>query len=135
MRDTRHHALTTRLRELSQGKQLRLILCMLGAALLTLSMLSSNPIKAQKKGPKQPPAKLGEPAKRGHVLFAKNCSPCHGANAQGGEGPNLHGLKLTDQKITKTIKDGIKSEMPSFGSRFKDAELRDLVAYLRSLKK
>jgi mono/diheme cytochrome c family protein len=135
MCDTQHHVPSTRLPEQFRRTQFRLILCALGTALLTLSTLVSNPGEAQKQGPKQPPAKHEQPADKGHALFAKNCSPCHGPNAQGGEGPNLHGLKLTDQIITRTIKDGIKSEMPSFGTRFKDAELRDLVAYLRSLKK
>ena len=135
MQDTRCDAISGQIRVQTHCTPLLLILCTLGPALLTLSILLSSPIQAQKKGPKQPPAKAEQPAKRGRELFAKNCSPCHGANAQGGEGPNLHGLKLTDQRIIKTIKDGIKSEMPSFASRFKDADLRGLVAYLRTLKK
>jgi mono/diheme cytochrome c family protein len=135
MHYTQHHRLSTRLPELSRGTQFRTIVCTLGAALLTLSALVSNPVDAQKTGTKQPPTRREQPVTKGHDLFVRNCSPCHGANAQGGEGPNLHGLKLTDQMIISTIKNGIKSEMPAFATRFKDAELKDIVAYLRSLKK
>jgi cytochrome c oxidase cbb3-type subunit 3 len=135
MRDSQPPARSTRLREQSRGTQLRLILGTLGTALLTLSMLLSNPIQAQKKGSKQPPARPEQPAKRGHDLFVKNCSPCHGANAQGGEGPNLHGLKLNDQRISTTIQHGIQGEMPAFGDKFKGADIKTIIAYLRSLKK
>jgi len=74
-------------------------------------------------------------AAKGRNLFTKNCAACHGSTGQGGEGPNLHGLKLSDGKITSTINDGFKGEMPAFKSKLKSTDIRALIAYIRSLKK
>jgi mono/diheme cytochrome c family protein len=70
----------------------------------------------------------------GHKLFDRNCAHCHGDDARGDEGPNLHNLKLSDARITKRIKEGIKGEMPSFGSKLDDRDIQSLIAYLRTLK-
>jgi mono/diheme cytochrome c family protein len=72
--------------------------------------------------------------KKGQALYTKNCMTCHGANAIGGEGPDLHGLKLTDKQIIATIKTG-NDQMPAFAKKFNTADMQALVAYLRSLKK
>src|SRR6266478_3808029 len=50
--------------------------------------------------------------KQGYKLFEHNCAPCHGEDARGDEGPNLHGLVKSDARITTIIKGGIKGEMP-----------------------
>jgi len=71
---------------------------------------------------------------RGQRLFDQNCAHCHGSDARGDEGPSLYNLTLTDRKITDRIKNGIKGEMPRFGSKFDTADLAALVAYLRTLK-
>jgi len=73
-------------------------------------------------------------AKRGHALFDHNCAPCHGDDARGDEGPNLHNLAKTDARITTLIKGGVKGEMPSFAKKFSDADVQALIAYLRTLK-
>lgn len=77
----------------------------------------------------------GQDPKAGQTLFLKNCALCHGAKAQGGEGPNLHGLHLSSLQMTAMIKNGIKGEMPAFGNKLKGTELKRLVDYLQSLKK
>jgi mono/diheme cytochrome c family protein len=79
------------------------------------------------------PALEGE-AGRGHSLFAHNCAHCHADDARGDEGPSLYDLKKTDARITRIIKEGIKGEMPKFGAKFNDADIRALIAYLRTLK-
>lgn len=79
------------------------------------------------------PALEGE-AKRGHSLFDHNCAHCHGDDARGDEGPSLYDLKKTDARITKIIKGGIKGEMPKFGTKFDEADIQALIAYLRTLK-
>jgi len=73
-------------------------------------------------------------AKRGHGLFDHNCAHCHGDDARGDEGPSLYDLRKTDARITKIIKEGIKGEMPRFGTKLNDADIQALIAYLRTLK-
>ncbi len=73
-------------------------------------------------------------ATRGHSLFEHNCAHCHGDDARGDEGPSLYDLKKTDTRITRIIKEGIKGEMPKFGTKFNDADIQALIAYLRTLK-
>jgi mono/diheme cytochrome c family protein len=77
---------------------------------------------------------LDAKASQGYRLFDHNCAHCHGDDARGDEGPDLHGLKKSDQRIDKIIKGGIKGEMPAFGKKFNDGDVQALIAYLRTLK-
>ncbi len=77
---------------------------------------------------------LEEEAKRGHSLFDHNCAHCHGDDARGDEGPSLYDLRKTDARITRIIKEGIKGEMPKFGTKLNDVDIQALIAYLRTLK-
>jgi cytochrome c550 len=100
---------------------------------LPLSVRAQNP---QGKG--NPAAPVADPKKdieAGRTLFVKNCSLCHGTSGQGGEGPNLQKLTLTDATIVATIKKGVKGEMPAFGSKFKDPDLKALAAFIHSIEK
>jgi mono/diheme cytochrome c family protein len=72
--------------------------------------------------------------KQGASLFGRNCAHCHGDDAHGDEGPDLHGLTKSDARITKIIKEGIKGEMPKFQAKFSDADIQALIAFLRTLK-
>jgi cbb3-type cytochrome c oxidase subunit III len=75
-----------------------------------------------------------EEAKRGQNLFERNCAHCHGDDARGDEGPDLHDLKKSDARITKIVTQGIKGEMPAFGAKLNDADVKALIAFLRTLK-
>jgi mono/diheme cytochrome c family protein len=77
---------------------------------------------------------IGESARKGADLFARNCAHCHGDDARGDEGPSLYGLRKSDERITTIVKEGIKGEMPKFGSKFGDSDIQALIAYLRTLK-
>ena len=79
-------------------------------------------------------APLSSQAQEGHNLFERNCAHCHGDDARGDEGPTLHNLALSDARIARRIKDGVKGEMPRFGSKFNDVRIAALIAYLRTLK-
>ena len=79
-----------------------------------------------------PPA--GTPANRGYKLFMLNCAHCHGADARGDEGPDLHGLDISDQGIVSRIRQGKAGEMTAFAGKLQPSEINMLVAYLRSLK-
>jgi cbb3-type cytochrome c oxidase subunit III len=77
---------------------------------------------------------LSEEATHGQDLFQRNCAHCHGDDARGDEGPNLHDLKKSDARISKVVTQGIKGEMPAFGSKLKDEDVKALIAFLRTLK-
>ena len=92
---------------------------------------------AQRKSPALVPAAssvLGEDAKKGYALFNHNCAPCHGDDARGDEGPSLYNLAKSDTRITTILKGGIKGEMPAFAKKFADADIRAIIAFLRTLK-
>src|SRR5258708_13337372 len=71
----------------------------------------------------------------GRAAFARTCARCHGADGQGGEtGPGITTrIPLqTDQELATLVREGLPaSGMPPF--RFADAELRELVAFVRTL--
>ena len=71
---------------------------------------------------------------KGHALFLLNCAHCHGADARGDEGPDLHGVTKSDARIASFIKNGKKGEMPRFASKLSDSDIQALVAFVRSLK-
>jgi len=79
------------------------------------------------------PTLAGE-ARRGRNLFDHNCAHCHGDDARGDEGPSLYDLKKSDARVLKIINEGIKGEMPKFGTKFNDADIQALIAYVRTLK-
>jgi len=80
------------------------------------------------------PPGVNEEATRGQSLFERNCAHCHGDDARGDEGPDLHDLKKSDARITKVVTQGIKGEMPAFGSKLNDTDINALIVYLRTLK-
>lgn len=80
------------------------------------------------------PSALTEEASRGQNLFERNCAHCHGNDARGDEGPDLHGLKKSDARITKVVTQGIKGEMPAFGTKLNSDDVKALIAFLRTLK-
>lgn len=79
-----------------------------------------------------PPA--GTQEHQGYTLFMMNCAHCHGSDARGDEGPNLHDVTKSDARIASLIKNGIKGEMPKFGAKLTDTDMQALVAFVRSLK-
>ena len=70
----------------------------------------------------------------GRTLFLNSCAHCHGADARGDEGPDLHALDVSDRRIATVIRGGIKGEMPSFAKKHSPEEVAALVAYLRTLE-
>jgi len=79
----------------------------------------------------------------GGDLFKQKCAMCHGADGKGYAAlktPDFTDPKvqasLTDEEITKTIKNGkTGTAMPPFKDSLSDDQIKSLVAYLRSLKK
>jgi mono/diheme cytochrome c family protein len=70
----------------------------------------------------------------GQQLFLKNCAHCHGADAHGDDGPDLHNLDSTDEQVGMRIRNGKKGQMTAFAGKFSPQQIRDVIGYLRSLK-
>lgn len=75
----------------------------------------------------------------GKAIFTQNCKACHGANGQGGIGPNLtdnywlHGGKIND--IFKTIKYGIPEKgMISWKQKLKPIDIQNVSNFIVSIK-
>jgi cytochrome c oxidase cbb3-type subunit 3 len=80
------------------------------------------------------PPELTADAAQGRHLFLMNCAHCHGDDAHGDEGPDLHNLHRSDARIREVITAGIKGDMPSFSKKLGDPDVRQLIAYLRTLE-
>lgn len=84
------------------------------------------------------------------ATWNQNCASCHGKD---GSGSTMMGKKLavkdyrdpkvqsafTDAEAERAIKEGVKEngkeKMKSFGGKLSDADIKALVAYIRSFKK
>src|SRR5271170_7003524 len=58
-----------------------------------------------------------------HTLFLRNCAHCHGADAHGDDGPDLHNLDFTDKWIANRIRKGKAGQMTAFASKLQPAEI------------
>lgn len=85
----------------------------------------------------------------GAQLWNMNCAACHGRDGKGNTmmGHRLHIRNLTEPKVqasftdaqaAKDIKNGITKNgrplMKAFGDKFSDAQIKELIAHVRSLK-
>jgi mono/diheme cytochrome c family protein len=89
--------------------------------------------------PPAPPAQMASNTSVADVgaartLFLRNCAHCHGADAHGDEGPDLHDLDWTDQQIVTRIQKGKAGQMTAFARKLTDAQINSLAAYVRTLK-
>ena len=92
-------------------------------------------------------------AEKGKGLFAQYCAACHGPTGKG-DGPAAAALNpkptdLTNKAYMAGLKDqylfdlvqkggaavGKSPLIPAFGSKLKDGDIRDVIAYLRSFTK
>lgn len=69
----------------------------------------------------------------GRKLFLSSCAHCHGEDARGDDGPDLHGIEVSDRRIATVITRGIKGEMPAFAKKHGPTDIAALITYVRSL--
>jgi cytochrome c oxidase cbb3-type subunit III len=71
----------------------------------------------------------------GKRQFEQNCSTCHGVNAGGEVGPDLHGVaaKLGDAAVHDIIRRGVPGTAMPGSSTMSERQVADVVAYLESL--
>lgn len=75
----------------------------------------------------------------GKEIFLANCQACHGAEGQGGVGPNftdnywIHGSKIAD--LFKVIKNGVPEKgMISWSSTLRPVEMQNVASFILSLQ-
>jgi cytochrome c6 len=73
------------------------------------------------------------------ATYKAKCAMCHGADGKGGKmgtrdfaSPEVQ--KETDAQLTEAITKG-RGKMPSYEGKLKESEIKDLVAYVRTLGK
>ncbi len=68
-------------------------------------------------------------------LFAATCGWCHtDSGREAGKGPQLMNTARSDDFIRNRIKNGKEGAMPAFGKTFSDADIDQIIAYIRNLK-
>ncbi|MBI2864990.1 MAG: c-type cytochrome [Chloroflexi bacterium] len=104
----------------------------LALATPTRPAATSTPAAAPATPTPAAPPTAGD-ATAGKALFAaKGCAACHGAEAQGGLGPNLKTPKREANLVTTTMRSG-RGLMPAFTqAQVSDAELQNITAFLQA---
>ena len=68
-------------------------------------------------------------------LFASTCGWCHSDGGRAaGKGPQLMNSARSDDFIRNRIKTGKEGAMPAFGQAFDDAQIDEIIKYIRALK-
>lgn len=80
----------------------------------------------------------------GEATYKAKCAMCHGADGIGntpvGKNMNVRSLKspedvkATDAELFKQTKEGV-GKMPAYAGKLTDAQIQDVVAYIRTLQK
>lgn len=83
-------------------------------------------------------------AQSGAALFKAKCAPCHGPDGKGatsmGKVLKVRDLssaevqKQSDAELTEMIENG-KGKMPAYKGKLSTADIKELVSYIRTLKK
>src|SRR5262249_32649179 len=68
----------------------------------------------------------------GRELFRRNCSSCHGRQADGGSAPNLSRGSRDDAEVTRIISNGVPgTDMAAYGGRLSSADIARILTFLR----
>lgn len=68
-------------------------------------------------------------------LFASTCGWCHSDGGRAaGKGPQLMDSQRSDDYIRNRIKTGKPGAMPAFDQAFSDAQIDEIIKYIRALK-
>ena len=100
-----------------------------------------SPVAAQEAPPapaaQATPASPAPPAdpELGKLLFGQSCSACHGADAGGGDGPNLHGVAavLGLPAVQSIIRRGIEGTAMPGSSTLSEKQAANIAAYIGKL--
>jgi mono/diheme cytochrome c family protein len=99
-------------------------------AMLATSLACATPAQAQSANaaPDNAPIDVQQ-------LFATTCGWCHSDGGRAaGKGPQLMDTKRDDDFIRNRIKFGKSGAMPAFDTTFSDAQIDQIIKYIRELK-
>jgi mono/diheme cytochrome c family protein len=100
------------------------------AAVLAAALTCAVPASAQPAAASPDNAPLNV-----EQLFASTCGWCHSDGGRAaGKGPQLMDSSRSDDYIRNRIKTGKAGAMPAFGEAFSDAQIDEIIKYIRSLK-
>jgi mono/diheme cytochrome c family protein len=80
----------------------------------------------------------------GADTYKAKCAMCHGATGTGNAGMKVppfkspNAIKATDAALSASIKNGTGTgaiKMPAYAGKLTDAQIKDVVAYIRTLQK
>jgi mono/diheme cytochrome c family protein len=104
------------------------VLGLVGAVMVP--MASAIPAAAQQANAPPNEATIDVPQ-----LFATTCGWCHsGGGRVPGKGPQLMDTQRSDDFIRNRIKTGKQGAMPAFDQMLSNADIDEIVKYIRSLK-
>jgi mono/diheme cytochrome c family protein len=99
-------------------------------ALLAISLTSAVQVLAQAAAAAPDNAPLDV-----EQLFSSTCGFCHSDGGRAaGRGPQLMDTQRSDDFIRERIKNGKQGAMPAFSSVFSDAQIDQIIKYIRELK-
>jgi mono/diheme cytochrome c family protein len=100
------------------------------SAVLGASSLCAAPVHAQSATPAPDNGTFDV-----EQLFAGTCGFCHSDGGRAaGKGPQLMNSPRDDDFLHSRIKSGKSGAMPAFGGAFTDAQIDQIVKYIRALK-
>ena len=99
----------------------------LSSAVFVRAITKKSPIRETRNANNQTIAE-------GRRIFVRHCVECHGFDARGEAGPDLHNLRAGNRLIRQIITSGIKEEMPAYSKALDEAEVQALIAYLKTLR-
>ncbi len=111
----------------------RLTLVILAMMMIALAMLMGWYLQQISDPYVQQVLALPGDISRGHAMFEINCAGCHGIQADGSVGPNLHHVQKRRSKISLIyqVTSGKTPPMPKFQPSTQ--EMADLLSYLENL--
>jgi ubiquinol-cytochrome c reductase cytochrome c subunit len=95
---------------------------------LTLAAATAAPSAAATATASPSATASGADVANGKFVFGENCATCHGANAEGGFGPNIRGVKASIVIYTVRNPSAQMGKIP-----ITDQQLADVAAYVSSL--
>ena len=103
--------------------------------LLAICSSSAMPALAQSANAKSDDTKPDNAQVDVPQLFATTCGWCHSDGGRAaGKGPQLMNTQRSDDFIRNRIKNGKEGAMPAFGAMFTDAQIDQIIKYIRNLK-